>query len=272
MNARHSTFALLVAASLSLWTPATAQTKPCEAAKTPPPGSPGRNRSIYTRPPFHVEVESDREFGTRFILTNEYQLPITAYVEEITPVPDGQEGGVEHRFHLVDALIRNGELLWPIPENLSTIHGVSHNSGRADAQPSIAAVVWEDGLTYGPQELIQKVIARRRLSSVYHQHAIDLLQAGLKEHWDANRWVAEGRSREEGLHVRSVDAEMEMIVEFPLAEVVDNLMQTRRERPENAERIAKMMLERELKEKEALDAGVRSMEDPALSVPRICAN
>ena len=116
------------------------------------------------------------------------------------------------------------------------------------------------------------MIARRRLSSLYHQHAIDLLQAGLKEGWDANRWVAEGRSREEGQHVRTFDAEMDLIVEFPLAVVVDNLMQTRREKPDNAERVAKMLLEHELKEKEALDAGLTAMENPAPSVPRICTH
>lgn len=162
--------------------------------------------AVFTHPPFHVQVERDRKNGTRFILTNLYRSPLTAYVEEITPVPGGQEGGVEHRFHQVDALNRDGELLSPIPENLSSIHGVSHNAGRADAQPSIAAVVWEDGLTYGPNDLIQKVIARRQLSSLYHQHAIDLLQTGLKEGWDANRWGTEGRSREEGRQVRTIDA------------------------------------------------------------------
>lgn len=227
---------------------------------------------VFTHPPFHVEVERNRKDGTRFILTNQYQEPLTAYVEEITPVPDGRQGGMEHRFHLVDALIRNGELMWPIPENLSTMHYVSHNQGREDAQPGIAAVVWEDGLTYGSQELIQKVVSRRRSSSVYHQHAIDLLQTGLKQGWDANRFVAEGRSREEGLHVMNVDAELDMIIEFPLAVVVDNLMQVRRENPVNVDRVAKIMLERELKEKEVLDAGVSAMENPAPSVPRICGN
>lgn len=130
--------------------------------------------------------------------------------------------------------------------------------------------MWDDGLTYGPPELIQKVIARRRLSSLYHQHAIDLLQTGLKENWDANRWVAEGRSREEGSHMMTVDREMEIIIEFPLAVVVDNLLKVQQDKPENAGRLAKMMLESELKEKRALDAGLSAMENPGPSVPRIC--
>lgn len=262
---------LIVAMSFSLWSYATDQSKPCEAAKIPPPGSSPRNMGVYTQPPFHVEVERDRKDGTRFILTNHYQVPLAAYVEEITPVPDGQEGGVQHWFHVVDALIRNGELLAAIPENLSTIRGVTHNQGRADAQLGIAAVVWEDGLTYGPPELIQKVIARRRLTSLYHQHAIELLQTGLKENWDANHWVAEGRSREDGSHMMTVDREMEIIIEFPLADVVDNLVRVRQENSDNVGRVAKMMLERELKEKAALDAGVSAMENPGPSVPRICA-
>jgi hypothetical protein len=226
---------------------------------------------VFTHPPFHVEVERDRKDGTRFLLQNRYQMPLTAYVEEITPVPDGQPGGVEHRFHVVDALIRSAELLWPVPENLYTANGVSHNVGRADAQPSVAAVVWEDGLTYGPQELIQKVIARRRLSLLYHQHAIDLLQIGLKEGWDAKRFVAEGRSREEGLNVMGFNTELEMIVEFPLSVAVDNLIRIERENPGNATLMAKMMLEHELKEKAALDSGLSAMENPGPSVPFMCA-
>jgi hypothetical protein len=35
-------------------------------------------------------------------------------------------------------------------------------------------------------------------------------------------------TREEGLHVRTVDTQIDMIVEFPLAVVVDNLIQARR--------------------------------------------
>ena len=55
-------------------------------------------------------------------------------------MPDGQEGGVEHRFHLVDALNRDGELLWPIPENLSTIHGVS--TMQAERMPNLVSPRW----------------------------------------------------------------------------------------------------------------------------------
>jgi hypothetical protein len=68
-----------------------------------------------------------------------------------------------------------------------------------------------------------------------------------------------------------VDAELDIISEFPLAVVVDNLMQVRRDNPGNADRMAKMMIERELKEKAALDSGLSAMENPAPSVPRICA-
>ena len=65
-------------------------------------------------------------------------------------------------------------------------------------------------------------------------------------------------TREEGLHVRTVDTEIDMIVEFPLAVVVDNLIQARRDKPENTERVAKMMPARELKEKATLAGGILS--------------
>jgi hypothetical protein len=69
-----------------------------------------------------------------------------------------------------------------------------------------------------------------------------------------------------------VDRELGIIIEFPLAAVVDNLMQVRRDKPENGDRVAKLMLERELKEKRALESGLNAMENPGLSVPSICAN
>ena len=69
----------------------------------------------------------------------------------------------------------------------------------------------------------------------------------------------------------TVDREMEIAVEFPLAVVVDNLIRVRQENPENVGRLAKVMLESELKEKGALDADVSAMENPGPSVPRICA-
>lgn len=263
--------AIIAALSVVLSCYSTGQTQPCPAAKMPPRGSPPRDISVFRRPPFHVEVERDRKDGTRFILTNNYQEPLTAYVEEITPVPDGKEGGVQHHFHIVDALIRTTELVSPIPYGLSTINYVSRNVGRADAKPGIAAAVWEDGLMYGPPDLIQKVVARRERSLLYHQHAIDLLQFGLKEHWDANRFVAEGRSREEGLPVTDVDPELNLIIEFPLAIAVDNLMRIRRENPDNIWRAAQQMLDQELKEKAALDSGLSTMKNPLPSAPFMCA-
>lgn len=48
-----------------------------------------------------------------------------------------------------------------------------------------------------------------------------------------------------------VNTELDMIVEFPLAVAVDNLMRVRRESPGDAARMAKMILEGELKEKAA---------------------
>jgi hypothetical protein len=58
--------------------------------------------------------------------------------------------------------------------------------------------------------------------------------------------------------VRAVDTEIDMIVEFPLAVVVDNLIPAWRDKPQNTERVAKMMLGRELKEKATLAGGILS--------------
>ena len=255
----HLPSALILAIFLSFAMNAGSQTAPCNSQNILPKHQLHPNSEDFTKPPFHVDVERDGKSGTRLILTNEYRLPLTAFVEEITPVPDGQEGGVEHGFYLVDGLEPSGDLMSPIPLGLSTIRGVSHNAGRADAQLGVAAVVWEDGLTYGPDNLVQRIVARRRLSSEYHQHAIDLLETGLKEGWDANRYVSVGRAREEEWHAMSVDRELNLIVELPLQIVVDNLMRVQRENPGNADRMAKMLLKTQLRQKEVVDAGLAAM-------------
>jgi len=266
----HLPRALILAISLSVAIHAPSQAVPCKSQKIPPKYPPHPSAKDFTTPPFHVEVERDGKNGTRFILTNEYRVPLTAYVEEITPVPDGQEGGVEHVFYLVDGLDPSGDLMSPIPFGLSTIRGISHNAGRADAQPGVAALVWEDGLTIGPDNLVQRIVARRRLSSEYHQHAIDLLQTGLKEGWDANRYVSEGTAREEKWHAMSVNRELNLIVESPLQIVVDNLERMRRENPGNTERMAKMLLEEQFKQKEIIDAGLAAMVGPQTGTSAGC--
>jgi hypothetical protein len=207
----HLPSALILAIFLSVAMNAGSQTTPCNSQNILPKHQLHPNSEDFTKPPFHVEVERDGKSGTRLILTNEYRLPLTAFVEEITPVPDGQEGGVE------------------------------------------------DGLTYGPDNLVQRIVARRRLLSEYHQHAIDLLETGLKEGWDANRYASVGRAREEEWHAMSVDRELNLIVELPLQIVVDNLMRVRRENPGNADRMAKMLLETQLRQKEVVDAGLATM-------------
>ena len=57
----------------------------------------------------------------------------------------------------------------------------------------------------------------------------------------------------------SVDRELNLIVELPLQIVVDNLMRVRRENPGNADRMAKMLLETQLRQKEVVDAGLATM-------------
>jgi|GEM_PF-4894330 len=261
---------LILAILLSAAINAGSQTAPCKSQKIPPKYPPHPNSKDFTTPPFHVEVERDGKNGTRFILTNEYRFPLTAYVEEITPVPDGQEGGVEHGFYVVDGLDPSGDLMSPISFGLSTIRGVSHNVGRPDAQPGVAAVVWDDGLTFGPDNLVQRIIARRRLSSEYHQHAIDLLQTGLKEHWDANRYESEGTALEEKWHAMAVNRDLNLIVESPLQIVVDNLVRIQRENPANTERMAKMLLETQLKQKEVIDSGLDAMVGPQTETSGPC--
>jgi len=150
------------------------QTAPCETPKQPHSHTPAMHFNSSEMAPFHFEVDVDRKQGPLTILTNLHSSPLTAYVEEITPVQSRPQH-IRHGFGVVDALTRT-ELLSPIPRGLSFLGSVAHISGEPYPQVNVVAAVWEDGSSYGPDELIQQIIARRRFSAEEHQHAVNLLQ------------------------------------------------------------------------------------------------
>jgi hypothetical protein len=139
--------------------------------------------------------------------------------------------------------------------------GLHH--GGTYPEVKVVAAVFEDGRTYRPDDLVHRIIVRHRLQSGYLQHAIELLQAGIKEGWDVDRLVSEGsRAREEKLHALEEGPDRSLGREFPLTVVVDNLMAMQKERPDTLTRAVNQLLEMELKKKELLDASLAAMGDP----------
>jgi hypothetical protein len=128
--------ALILAACLLVVSEPWSQAGPCEAPK------PGFRHVLSMHfenrdtAPLHFEVELDRKNGPRTILTNLHSAPLTAYVEQIMPVPSQQPQHIGAGFRVVDALLRSG-LLSPVPRGLSVIGSVEHIIGEPYPQVTL---------------------------------------------------------------------------------------------------------------------------------------
>ncbi len=81
-----------------------------------------------------------------------------------------------------DALTRVG-LLAPIPRGMSSILGALHQVGGAVSEANLAAAVWEDGGTFGPDNLLLRISSSRRELADSYDQAIAELQTGLEKNW-----------------------------------------------------------------------------------------
>ena len=117
---------------------------------------PGPARHFAERPPVIFEVERLAERGPRVIVTNLYQEPLTAFVVQVDEVP----GKLRAQTLICDAVTRVCGFP-PIPRGLSFLMGVPRVLGEPPPNAKLAAVLWEDGSTYGPEDLLQQIAEKR---------------------------------------------------------------------------------------------------------------
>lgn len=90
---------------------------------------------------------------------------------------------------MYDALTRVG-LPAPIPRGLSFVTGVPHLVGESVPDPVLAAAIWEDGSTYGPEDLLARISSNRSALADSYDRAIAMLQTGLDKNWTAAEYSA----------------------------------------------------------------------------------
>lgn len=93
----------------------------CPDRKTPLPHPRVAPWAAEKGTPFGLGNYRDSKNFPFYLLTNIYSSPLTAYVIEIIPVPNGQEQHIGHGFRFVDLLTDSAELRSPIPRGLSTM-------------------------------------------------------------------------------------------------------------------------------------------------------
>jgi hypothetical protein len=142
-------------------------------------------RHFSDNPPLHFEVEEHGEHGPRVIITSLYQYLLTAYVVQSEP----KSAGDPPQTLIGDALSRLA-LPASIPRGLSYATGLPHVEGGLAPDAKLVAAVWEDGSTFGPDELLLRIYNRRKALADSYDLAIATLQTGLEKNWSVQEYLA----------------------------------------------------------------------------------
>lgn len=142
-------------------------------------------RHFPERPPVQFEVEQNSEHGPRIIITNLHQYPLTAFVVQTQP----QSANDAPQTLIIDALTRVGGLA-PIPRGLSYTMSVPHVVGGLVPDAKLVAAVWDDGSTYGPDDLLARISNARKILADSYDRAIVVLRTGLEKNWSAEQYLS----------------------------------------------------------------------------------
>jgi len=157
------------------------QGRPAETQEAARPR--GVPRRFSERPPVQFEFEPAAERGPRIIVTNLHQEPLTAFVVQTEPKSE-QELPQTLAW---DAFDRGWS---PIPRGLSVVESVPHIAGGPTPNAKLVAAVWDDGSTYGSDEMIQRIYANRSTLAEAFDRALRFLQTGLDQQWTRDQFLA----------------------------------------------------------------------------------
>jgi hypothetical protein len=137
----------------------------------------------FPEPPVSFELVESADHRPRIIITNLYQYPLTAYMLQTEP----RSAADSPPTMIHDALTRM-DLLAPIPRGLSHQIGVPQ-VGELVSSAKLVAAVWEDGSTFGPDELLARISRSRKALADSYDLAIATLQTGLEKNWTAEEYL-----------------------------------------------------------------------------------
>ncbi len=170
------------------------------------------------KPPLNIEFLQTADHEPRMIITNLHQYPLTSFIIRTDPTAPNKINNTL----VYDGSARVG-LLAPIPRGLSFVMGVPHQMGQTAPDPVLAAAVWEDGSTFGPEELLIRIPSARTVLVDTFDRAIDLLQSGLDKNWSAGEYIAAAQQLKLSSTANSVP------VHAPLHTITTNMERMARE-------------------------------------------
>lgn len=142
-------------------------------------------RHFEDRPPVMFELETAGDHAGRILVTNAYQYPLTAVAIEIS---SGAEGKLGPQTDIFDALTRS-QLSSPPPRGLTFVTSAGHTVGKPIPNSTIAAAIWEDGSTFGPNDVLNLILEGRRNTLIAFDRALSILQSGIDADWTSSRYL-----------------------------------------------------------------------------------
>jgi hypothetical protein len=143
-------------------------------------------RHFDDRPPVIFEAETEGDHPGRILVTNAHQYPLTAFAVEIARAPESK---LPPQINFADALARS-QLLAPIPRGLTFVTYSGHIVGGPIPKAALVAAIWEDGSTFGSNELLNQILEGRRATLSALDQILSILKSGLDEGWTSARFLS----------------------------------------------------------------------------------
>lgn len=201
-------------------------------------------RHFDDRPPVQFEVDLGAERGPRLMVTNLHQYALTAVVIQ---KEFAQGKGVSQTI-LLDALTRSA-LLAAVPRGLSFIMSLPVSDRETLPDTRLVAAVWEDGSTYGPEDLLQQVVAGRAATTGIYERALSLLEEGLEKNWTADQYISAANKLRNALATEGSAAQSSVVI---LMSITSSLQAAQARGQLQVTRVAKALAEHFRQSREAL--------------------
>jgi hypothetical protein len=174
-------FAIVGASLVALSGQSSAQDQPSAA-------DPARRfaRHFEERPPVIFEMETAGEHPGRILITNTYQHPLTALAIEISGEPGSK---LLPQTQLYDAFTRSA-LHAPVPLGLTFAAFAGHIVGGPIPNARLVAAIWEDGSTFGSEDVLNRLLESRRTTLSAFDHVLTILQTGMDSGWTAAQFLS----------------------------------------------------------------------------------
>jgi hypothetical protein len=143
-------------------------------------------RHFDDRPPVIFELETAGDHAGRILITNTNQYPLTALAIELSGEPGSK---FLPQTQLYDAFTRS-QLLAPVPRGLTFTAFAGHVVGAPIPNARLAAAIWEDGSTFGSENLLNQLLESRRATLSAFDLVLSILQTGIDSGWTAAQFLS----------------------------------------------------------------------------------